>query len=482
MSAPLPGRATPEATADQPARLGTTELGCSRLGFGSYRISSENPTHRQALIGALRAGVNLIDTSTNYSDGDSEAAIGSTLRHQIETGELAREKVILVSKLGYAQGSTYLEALEKKEKGEPFPEMVCLDPGLWHCLHPEFLEHQLCRSLTRLQVETLDVCLLHNPEYFLVQAAREGRELEEARKEFYRRLENAFDFLEQQVAAGRIAFYGVSSNTVMLPDEHPEATQLSRILKVVPEKNHFALLQLPLNLLEWKGCQQVLERAREAGLGVLANRPLNAHSPSQLVRLADFELEEEPEDWDEALGELERMEQIFAREFRPYLDGPDVDSLFRWTGFFRDAPQNITGLDHWLTLEEFRVRPHLAAMIGIMDMAAEAAGFEEGWKRFRADYHSAFRGVSNALEEMATEMSYKLAEAVSSSITPHLPDHRSQESLSRKALWVVASTPGVSAVLTGMRRPDYVEDAVGILDWEPLDTVEPVYEAAGAAL
>ena len=38
--------------------------------------------------------------------------------------------------------------------------------GCWHCLHPEFLQDQLTRSLDRLQLETLDVCLLHNPEYF----------------------------------------------------------------------------------------------------------------------------------------------------------------------------------------------------------------------------------------------------------------------------------------------------------------------------
>jgi len=51
------------------------------------------------------------------------------------------------------------------------------------------------------------------------------------------------------------------------------------------------------------------------------------------------------------------------------------------------------------------------------------------------------------------------------------------ESLSRKALWILASTPGVSCVLNGMRRPTYVDDSLGILAWPPLDEVIPIYQA-----
>ena len=51
------------------------------------------------------------------------------------------------------------------------------------------------------------------------------------------------------------------------------------------------------------------------------------------------------------------------------------------------------------------------------------------------------------------------------------------ESLSRKALWVLASTPGVTCVLNGMRTPAYVADSMGILSWSPLPDVRPIYEA-----
>ena len=49
--------------------------------------------------------------------------------------------------------------------------------------------------------------------------------------------------------------------------------------------------------------------------------------------------------------------------------------------------------------------------------------------------------------------------------------------LSQKTLWTLASTPGVTTVLVGMRRPAYVEDATGILGWPPLADARPVYEA-----
>jgi aryl-alcohol dehydrogenase-like predicted oxidoreductase len=65
---------------------------------------------------------------------------------------------------------------------------------------------------------------------------------------------------------------------------------------------------------------------------------------------------------------------------------------------------------------------------------------------------------------------------VAAAIDPLLPMERSGETLSRKALWVVASTPGVGSVLNGMRTPAYVDDTLGILRWPPLASALPVYE------
>ena len=50
----------------------------------------------------------------------------------------------------------------------------------------------------------------------------------------------------------------------------------------------------------------------------------------------------------------------------------------------------------------------------------------------------------------------------------HLPEARRVAPLSQKALLVLKSTPGVSCVLVGMRSSEYVEDALGMMAWEPL--------------
>jgi aryl-alcohol dehydrogenase-like predicted oxidoreductase len=77
----------------------------------------------------------------------------------------------------------------------------------------------------------------------------------------------------------------------------------------------------------------------------------------------------------------------------------------------------------------------------------------------------------------ATLKSKGKTQAVTAAIDPLLPEHRRKEPLSRKALWVLISTPGVTSVLNGMRTPAYVEDSLGVLEWEPLGDPRSVYRA-----
>ena len=157
------------------------------MGFGGYRVDGTDPEYVTALGTALASGVNVVDTSTNYMDGESERLVGSVLRGLVAKRDLARDEVIVVSKIGYVQGHNLKEAEARERAGRPYPEMVKYGEGIWHCIHPEFLADQLDASLDRLGLATLDVCLLHNPEYMLSEAAqREEGNLVELRKQFYR--------------------------------------------------------------------------------------------------------------------------------------------------------------------------------------------------------------------------------------------------------------------------------------------------------
>jgi aryl-alcohol dehydrogenase-like predicted oxidoreductase len=362
-------RAIDEGTSASAYRaLGRTGLVTSSLGFGGYRIDDRTPEHAAALEQALPGGVNLIDTSTNYTDGSSETCIGNVLaRHR-------REEVIVVSKVGYVQGQALAMARACEQRGAAFPEMVKYTDGCWHCIHPEFLADQLERSLGRLRVETVDVYLLHNPEYLFTDATKRPRSgsLEALRDEFYDRIRRAFSHLEGEVRRGRIGFYGVSSNTFVVPASDPEATSLERMWTIAGEvarEHHFAVAQLPANLFEsgamrmrnnLAGTRTVLEFAQEHDLAVLVNRPLNAFYREQLIRLADTPVR-----------------------------SPDVHAL----------------------------------------------------------------------------------------IDPFFPPAYRAESLSRKALAVLANTKGVTCVLNGMRRRNYVDDSLGVLCSPPFDVDFYLYEA-----
>ncbi|MEE8521106.1 MAG: aldo/keto reductase [Gemmatimonadota bacterium] len=504
VAARQPGRATSEGTSRYASRfpelqyrtLGSTALTTSILGFGAYRVDDATPEHREALSKALSSGVNLIDTSTNYTDGASERLISSVLRALIDSGEVARDEVIVVSKIGYVQGRNYRLSQEREARGKPYPEMLKIEEGMWHCIHPEFLGDQLSRSLDRLELETLDICLLHNPEYFLSEAARRGAPLNAARDEFYRRLRAAFEFLESQVAEGRIGSYGLSSNAAASPASGPDAPSLNRTLEAARaaggESHHFRVLQLPVNLFESGAVfernsgpddkKTVLEIAAQESIAVLANRPLNAFTHGTLYRLADVAVDSSQGALDEQLGKLEELEVAFRERIAPQIksagESLDPAGFFSLAGRLDEMGRAVQGLAHWSQLE---AHVH-QAVYGISEALNQQLVGETAkrWKTWRDSYFPVLEDSLRELRRQASEKTRARNDALSKLIDPLVPEARRGEDLSRKALWIVASTPGVTCTLTGMRTPAYVEDALGVMGWPALEEVDRVYSAVKA--
>jgi len=501
----LPGAASPEATAALARRpplattgyttLGTTGLVCSRLGFGGYRVDDETPAHHQALLDALRGGINLVDTSTNYTEGASERLFGQALSEVARAGQRRREDLIVVSKVGYVQGENLERAQEREAAGRPLPEVVKYGEGIWHCIHPEFLADQLTRSLARLQLETLDVCLLHNPEYFLMDAhERSYGTLDRRRREFYGRLAASFAFLEEEVRAGRIRAYGVSSNTCTRPANDPEATSLTHMLEAavagVGAGHHFRVLQLPLNLFEPGAVLErnqgpdlgdtVLDAARAAGVGVLVNRPLNAMVESRLVRLASTAVPERTIELSAQLDTLRTLEAEYRTGVASHLEAGDGGippaDFFRWSDELGQIAPGIQGLEHWSALESQRVRPRLAQALQALDRHL-TGDLGEQWHAWRLRYVPEVQKALDEMRRLAAEKSQVRGARLEAVIDPLLPPERRGETLARKALWVVASTPGVSSVLAGLRDPAYVRDALAVLSWPPLADPTAVYRA-----
>lgn len=278
--------------------LSDTGLRVSPIAFGSYRVDTSFPEHREALRYALCSGVNLIDTSTNYTDGGSELLIGSVIEDIENEGTFGRDQYVIVSKVGYLQGRVYRLSQNLKNDDRGYPDLVKYSVGLEHCIHPAFIEDQLTASLSRLNCGSIDAYLLHNPEYYLSWAKRNDIELEKAQEEYYRRIRLAFEHLEKERGRGRIRCYGISSNTFPISADEYEFTSLERVINIATEispLHHFKVIQLPFNLIE-NGCAingsqtgsvTVLELARRHNIALLANRPLNAIYLNGLVRLSD---------------------------------------------------------------------------------------------------------------------------------------------------------------------------------------------------
>ncbi|MFN3680451.1 MAG: aldo/keto reductase [Nitrospira sp.] len=486
--------------------LGTTGLTVTRLGFGTYRIHTQNAAHREALKKALRTACNLIDTSTNYMDGDSERLVGSVLAELITAGDLRREEVIIVSKIGYIQGQTLKYAEIRERSGRPYPDIVKYEEGVWHTIHPDFLADQLTQSLDRLGLSTLDVCLLHNPEYFLLDAVRRGEhDLAALHQVFYGRITQAFAYFESQVAAGRLQWYGVSSNTLASPPEMREAVSLAALLEAAQtaasmagsSTHHFRVIQFPMNLFEsgsaptanaGQGCSQpVLELASQHGLAVLVNRPLNAMLSPQggLVRLADLPLINTDIDVDRQLDAVATIEQEYRQALAPALrsnqsSGSSIaqhplGELFNWAEELRNLRSIVRGMEEWEQIEQQVVIPRINQALRLMAQQVTEA-LSEQWESWSERYAEALNALLRGLRQEAIKRSRSRTAVIHQTIDLLIPEAHRHETLSRKALWIVASTPGVTCVLNGMRTPAYVDDSLAILGWERFSKSQTVYE------
>jgi aryl-alcohol dehydrogenase-like predicted oxidoreductase len=445
--------------------LGETGLECHPIGFGCYRVSDDNTTHADALGLYLERGGNLIDTSANYMDGESEILVGRMLRFH------DRGKVILVTKGGYIQGRNMTLAQERQ-----FPEVVQYGPGIWHSIHPEFLETQVRLSSERLQADYLDVYLLHNPEYYL-EVPPAGHD------EFYRRIREAFRFLESQVAAGKIRWYGVSSNNYPTPVSDPHHTSVARTLAAAEEvsaNHHFRVVQLPMNLYESGGALEpnnngktVLEYCREKGLGVLANRPLNAYHHNHLVRLADFHAPGSkppgPDELRAVLRPLAEHEQKLHRDLGAELMGPGIAASLL------DIVPRILSVSQW----EQAAGPYVIRPIqSWIQQCRQTYGGRPEWGQWLEEFlpliNGALEGVQRHLQAGQQAVSDEVRVAVAQAGYPP-----SGESLSRLALNVLLGLDGLSCVLVGMRRAAYVEDALGAVGLDRVPSLQILLSLQG---
>ena len=392
------------------------------------------------------------------------------------------------SKVGYVQGQNMQLAQQNEANGQPFPEMVKYMEGCWHCIHPEFLQDQLSRSLDRLQLTHLDVYLLHNPEYFLSHARKNNTDHQTAQKEYYRRVKVAFEWLEEKVAEGKIKAYGISSNTFPLPAADFEFTSLEKTIelaKAVAADNTFQVIQFPFNLFETGACLEknqannsktLLQIAQENNMATLINRPLNAMQNGAMLRLASFretkaeEIEEEFSQRKKSIGELEeRFKKEFLSSIPDELPKENFERVFSVSEQLGNALEAFQNWEHWDHVKQSMVVPQNFSYLHFLN---EKWLDNSKWKEWSESY---VQGLSNFLDTITRQyenQAQKRSKEIFGTLDKLAPNLKTSETLSQKTLQILTAVPGIDCVLLGMRSTHYVEDAFAALTQSAISQAE----------
>jgi predicted oxidoreductase len=137
----------------QSVRLANTQLVCSRMGYGCWRIAGwegaectpERELHgRQAVVAAFENGFTLFDHADIYSDGMGEVIFGKVLKEIPEF----RGRAIIASKCGIRRAG-------KPDAHAPYRYDFSYEHIVTSCE----------ASLQRLSVETIDIYQLHRPDF-----------------------------------------------------------------------------------------------------------------------------------------------------------------------------------------------------------------------------------------------------------------------------------------------------------------------------
>jgi aryl-alcohol dehydrogenase-like predicted oxidoreductase len=272
-------------------RQTTFGITVSSLGIGTYlgeSTDADDQAYEQAVVHAVKSGVNLIDTAINYRSQRSELSIGAALQAVFGAGTATRPELTICSKAGYIPFE--LTPPATREEYREYVRRCFIEPRILHgddivagghSLAPRFLKYCLAKSRQNLGVRTIDVFYLHNPGQQLSGVDRE---------EFLRRVKSAFVSLEEAVTRGEIGVYGCASwDEFRVSPETKGHVALEELVSIARDvagnTHHFRAVQLPINFAMTEAVRVATQpldgtlvspliAAEALGLTVFASAPL----------------------------------------------------------------------------------------------------------------------------------------------------------------------------------------------------------------
>ncbi len=204
-------------------KLGRTDMELTTVGLGTWAMGGpwqfgwgpqDDTEAIDAILAALEAGINWIDTAPAYGLGHSEELVGQALRR-------TEHKPYIATKCGLLWN-------DKKEKV--------------NCLEPESLRRECFASLERLGIEKIDLYQMHWPEPD-------------------EEIEAAWEVMAQLVEEGKVRYIGASNFSVQ---------QLERVSKIHPAVS----LQPPYSMLHRDVEDELLSYCAAHEIGVVVYSPM----------------------------------------------------------------------------------------------------------------------------------------------------------------------------------------------------------------
>ncbi|EJG01450.1 aldo/keto reductase [Flavobacterium sp. F52] len=243
----------------------------SKIGIGTYRMSIQDLEHRNSLNYAIEKGINLIDTASNYQNGDSEKLIGNFIK------DSERKNVFVVTKAGYIQGDDI-----EKIKGLNIKKLIKITNHFFYSLDKKFIKFKFYESLKNLNTDYIDCFLIHNPEhYFAIE--------NNYQKDIINDILEIFEFLESLVTEGKLRYYGISSNNIATINS--KGIDIHKILELKSNYPSFKILQFPYNIVEREASNILINKnslislSKEKNIITMSNRPLNSSLDGKVLRL-----------------------------------------------------------------------------------------------------------------------------------------------------------------------------------------------------
>jgi aryl-alcohol dehydrogenase-like predicted oxidoreductase len=249
-------------------RIGSTDLVASEVGLAVWSLvagpgARSDEDAADLLRAALDLGIAYLAATHSDDDGRAEELLGQAVRGH-------RDEVTVATTFGY----------------DTTPRPWAPDPTApRHDWSPAFAGRALDRSLLRLRLEPVDLWLLHHPGMDAIES------------------DELFEFLETQVAKGKIRAYGVALGPGPgWGDEGAAALGERRV----------AAVETVYNGAEQSPGSDLAALAAETGAGLVARDPLAPRLPAAARERLDFLERDRDQTLDQALLRLALAEPAVA--------------------------------------------------------------------------------------------------------------------------------------------------------------------------